>query len=246
MHQGKAAGAWSAATEPSKLGRADWGHSDRSPDESIDGGIVSKDAEESLETTTAWLGSALLEGVESREPVGGRGDHSGSRSSWECRWRGEEGNEVVCDEVPVGVGDGELAWAGGSAVDDSGDVDVECGEALGTGNEQAVSGEDCKFGMLALVSSGVDKESRRKGAPTKEDELLTLDQSKRVVGPDETVFSLEGKSNSGHAGIGIGALLIFVVESGHFVKRLGVVKLGKFVKRDLRAGESIIDWRVGS
>lgn len=215
MHQGKAAGAWSAATEPSKLGRADWGHSDRSPDESIDGGIVSKDAEESLETTTAWLSSALLEGVESREPVGGRGDHSGSRSSWECRWRGEEGNEVVCDEVPVGVGDGELAWAGGSAVDDSGDVDVECGEALGTGNEQAVSGED-------------------------------LDQSKRVVGPDETVFSLEGKSNSGHAGIGIGALLIFVVESGHFVKRLGVVKLGKFVKRDLRAGESIIDWRVGS
>jgi len=181
MHQSKAAGAWGAAAESSNWGhsRTDGVHSDGGPDESIDGGVIRENAEECLESTTAWLSGTLLEGVESGEPVGGRDDDGWGGSSWESRWRGEEGDEVVCDEVPVGVRDGELAWAGGSTIDDSRDVDVECSETLSSWIEQAVGGED-------------------------------LNQGKRVVGPDETVFSLESNGNSSHAGISISTLLVLL------------------------------------
>jgi hypothetical protein len=179
VHQCKAAGARGTASVGSNWAGTNWGHCDGGPDESIDGGIISEDAEECLITTTAWLGSALLEGVESGEPVCWGSDDRRGRSGWESRWGREEGHEIVCDEVPVCVGDGELAWASGGGIDDSGNVDVECGETLCTGNEKAVSRED-------------------------------LDQGKRVVGPDETVFSLESNGNSSHAGIGVRALLVLL------------------------------------
>lgn len=49
----------------------------------------------------------------------------------------------------------------------------------------------------------------------------TLDQSERVVGSDETVFSLESNGNSRHASVGIGAFLVLLegdalgVDGGH-------------------------------
>jgi len=59
MHQSKAADTGRAALE----GGNNWGHTrsadgvhrDGSPDESIDRGIISEDAQECVETTTAWL-----------------------------------------------------------------------------------------------------------------------------------------------------------------------------------------------
>lgn len=187
MHECKAADPWGAASEPSDLSRTDWIHRDRRPDESIHGSIVGEYTEESLKTTTSRLSSSFLERVESREPVRGRCDDRWGRSNWECRWRRKEGNEIICNEIPVCMRDGKLAWPGGSAVNDSGDVNVECGKTLSTGNEQAVGSED-------------------------------LDQGKGIIGPDETVFSLESKSNSSHACIGVGAFLVFVV-GGHFFGR---------------------------
>jgi hypothetical protein len=205
VNQRKAAGAWGTAAERGNWeSGTDGAHRDGGPDESVDGGIISEDAEESLITTTAWLGGALLEGVESGEPVSWWGDDRRGGAGGESRWGGEESNEIVCDEVPVGVGDGELSWAGGGGIDDSGEVDVECGETLGTGNEEAVSGEDCEW---AFVSIGI-RWYRQK----KVEAGLTLDQSKGAVGPDETIFSLESDGNSSHAGIGESAFL-FILES---------------------------------
>jgi len=144
VDEGKAALAGSATLEDGGGGGlADGGgHGDRSTDECVDGGVISEDAEEGLDATTAGLGSAGLESLKGSEPVSGRSDDLWRRSSWESRWGREEGDEVVGDEAPVGVRDGELSWAGGSTIDDSRDVDVECGEALSTGVEEAVSRQD--------------------------------------------------------------------------------------------------------
>lgn len=141
VDEGKAALAGSATLEDGGGGGglADGGgHGDRSTDECVDGGVISEDAEEGLDATTAGLGSAGLESLKGSEPVSGGSDDLWRRSSWESRWGGEEGYEVVGDEAPVSVRDGELSWAGGSTIDDSRDMDVECGEALSTGVEEAV------------------------------------------------------------------------------------------------------------
>lgn len=52
-----------------------------------------------------------------------------------------------------------------------------------------------------------------------------LDQGKRIIGPDETIFSLESNGNCSHSGISIGAFLVLlegealsVEDSGHVVK----------------------------
>lgn len=74
MHERKAASARGTASERSRASRINRAHRDGGPDESIDGGIISENAEECLITTTAWLGRTLLEGVESGEPVGWWGD----------------------------------------------------------------------------------------------------------------------------------------------------------------------------
>jgi len=123
-------------------GAVGWGHSDGSADEGVDGGIVGEDAKESLDSTSSWLSSAGLKGLESGEPVGGWGDDGWRSSSGESRWGREEGNKVVCDEAPVGVRDGELAGTGSGTIDYSGDMDIESCKTLSSGVEQAVCRED--------------------------------------------------------------------------------------------------------
>jgi hypothetical protein len=141
----KAALPWCASGEGSlgeSGGGGSWGHGDRSTDECVDGGLISEDAEESLDATATWLSSAGLKGLESGEPVGGGSDDGGGRSYGESGGGREEGDKVVCDEVLVGVRDGELSWAGSGTVDDSRDMDIESGQALGSEVEEAVSRQD--------------------------------------------------------------------------------------------------------
>lgn len=140
VHKSKAAHARrTCADGGGPVGR---GHGDGRPDEGVDGGVISKDAGKSFMATHAWLGRALLQRLQGGEPVFRRGDKAWGRSRSKSRRRGEEGDEVVRDEVPVRVRDGKLAWAGGLAIDDGRDVDVKRGEALSTRIEQAISGQD--------------------------------------------------------------------------------------------------------
>lgn len=108
-----------------------------------------------------------------------RSDDRRSRSRWESRWRRKKGNEIVRDEVPVCMGNSELAWSSGGTIDDSRNVNVEGGETFCTRNEETVGSKD-------------------------------LNQGKRVVGPDETIFSLESNGSSSHASISIGAFLVLL------------------------------------
>jgi len=151
----KAALPWYASAEGSlgeSRGGGGRGHGDRSTDECVDSGLISEDAEESLDATTAWLSSAGLKGLEGGEPVGGGGDDGGGRSDGESGGGREEGNKVVCDEALVSVRDGELSWAGGGTVDDSRDMDIESGQALGSGVEEAVSRQDYKAVKTVLYT----------------------------------------------------------------------------------------------
>lgn len=58
------------------------------------------------------------------------------------------------------MGYGELAWSSGGSIDDSGNVNVECGETLCTGNEETVGSEDCEW---AFVSIGIRWYTQKKG-----------------------------------------------------------------------------------
>jgi hypothetical protein len=154
VDDGKAALPWGACAERAHGESSDGGgHSDGSTDERVDGGIVSEDAEESLNPTTAWFSSAGLKGLESSEPVGRGSDDLGGRSSGEGRRGREESNEVVGDEAPVSVRDGELSWAGSSTVDDCGDMDIESSQALGSGVEEAVGRQDVDQSKLGVATN---------------------------------------------------------------------------------------------
>lgn len=165
----KAALPWCASGEGSlgeSRGGGGRGHGDRSTDECVDGGLISEDAEECLDTTATWLSSAGLKGLESGEPVGGGSDDGGGRSDGESGGGREEGNKVVCDEALVSVRDGELSWAGGGTVDDSRDMDIESSQALSSGVEEAVSRQDLDQSKRpvstdesVLVSEGVGNSS---------------------------------------------------------------------------------------
>ena len=82
--------------------------------------------------------------------MSGRHDNRGRRSKREGRWRRKECDEIVCYETPVGMRDGELAWARGGPVDNCGYVDIKGSEALCSRIEQTVGRKDLKKQMLTL------------------------------------------------------------------------------------------------
>ena len=93
--------------------------------------------------------------------MGGWSDDGGGSSGWECRWGGEEGNEIVCNETPVSVRDRELASAGSGTINYSRDMDIKCCKTLCTWIEQAVCREDYRRGW---VISGEQESNIRKNS----------------------------------------------------------------------------------